>query len=154
MNIKIWHFKIFIFFFIFLFTHACQLNEAKNKHGIAFLENRADKLRVNYSNINDAINIIGNPHSKGFNNELEWIYVERVFKKGKFHKLGRNVLNTNNVLVLSFDKYGVLKKKIFLDKKDLKQMAFSENITQNNLAKKSFVEKFLTSIRSKMYGNR
>ena len=118
------------------------------------MENRADKLRVNYSNINDAINIIGNPHSKGFNNELEWIYVERVFKKGKFHKLGRNVLNTNNVLVLSFDKYGVLKKKIFLDKKDLKQMAFSENITQNNLAKKSFVEKFLTSIRSKMYGNR
>ena len=31
--------------------------------------------------------------------------------KGEFHKLGQNVLKTNNVLVLNFDKYGILKKK-------------------------------------------
>ena len=43
----------------------------------------------------------------------EWIYIERVLTKGDFHKFGQNVLKTNNVLVLSFDKYGILKTKRF-----------------------------------------
>ena len=57
-------------------------------------------------------------------------------------------------MVLQFDKYGVLQKKDFLDKDDLKKINFSEKITENKLNKKSFVEKVLTSIRSKMYSNR
>ena len=39
------------------------------------------------------------------------IYLERTLTKGKYHKLGRHVLKTNNVLVLYFDKYGVLKNE-------------------------------------------
>ena len=148
------NYKSYLFIFILIFTQSCQLNDAKNKHGIAFLENRAEKLRVNYSNTNDAIDIFGQPHSKGFENKLEWIYIERVFEKGKFYKLGRNVLNTNNILVLNFNKYGILEKKIFLNKNDLKKMNFTKNVTVNDLAKKSFIEKFLTSVRSKMYGNK
>ena len=35
----------------------------------------------------------------------------RVLSKGEYHKLGQNVLKTNNVLVLNFDKYGILKNK-------------------------------------------
>ena len=154
MIFRIKHFNFYLFIFIIIFTHSCQLNDAKNKHGIAFLENRAEKLRVNYSNTNDVINIFGQPHSKGFENKLEWIYIERVFEKGKFYKLGRNVLKTNNVLVLDFNKYGVLEKKIFLNKNDLKKMTFTRNVTVNDLAKKSFIEKFLSSVRSKMYENR
>ena len=133
---------------------ACQLKEAKNKHGIAYLENRAKKLTINYSNTNDVINIVGQPHSKGINNELNWIYIERVFSRGKFHKLGTNVLTTNNVLVLTFNKFGILKEKKFLDKEDLNKLSFSNEITENDLAKKSFVEKFLNSIKSKMYRNK
>ena len=139
---------------IFVLLTSCQLNDAKNKHGIAFLENRAKKLAINYSNTNDVIKIIGQPHTKGVNNKLDWIYIERVFEKGKFYKLGRNILTANNVLVLSFDKYGILKKKNFLNKDDLKKLSFTNQITSNDLAKKSFVEKFLNSIKSKMYGNR
>ena len=76
------------------------------------LENRANKITVNKSNKNDVINIIGQPHSKSIENKNEWIYIERVFVKGKYHKLGRNILKSNNVLFLEFDKYGVLKNKI------------------------------------------
>ena len=103
----------YLYLFIFIFLQGCQLNEAKNKHGIVFLENRSKKLIINSSNTNDAIKIIGHPHSKSVNNQLEWIYIERVFEKGKFHKLGKNVLTTNNVLILSFDKYGILSQKNF-----------------------------------------
>tara|TARA_Y200000002_G_scaffold383038_1_gene402747 strand:- start:2156 stop:2620 length:465 start_codon:yes stop_codon:yes gene_type:complete len=139
---------------ILIFLQACQLKEAKNKHGIVFLENRAAKLTVNYSNTNDVINIIGQPHSKGINDDLNWIYIERVYSRGKFHKLGKNVLTTNNVLVLIFDKFGILKDKKFLNKEDLNELSFSNKITENDLARKSFVEKFLNSIKSKMYRNK
>ena len=149
-------FKYFInkFLIVIFFLQACQLNEAKNKHGIAFLENRSNKLTINKSNTNDVIRIIGQPHSKGISSESSWIYIERVFEKGKFHKLGKNVLTKNNVLVLEIDNYGILKNKKFLNKNDLNKLSFSEEITQNDLAKKSFVEKFLNSIKAKMYGNR
>ena len=39
--------------------------------------------------------------------------LERVLTKGEYHKLGKNILKSNNVLILEFDKYGILKKKIF-----------------------------------------
>ena len=154
MIFKTKHFYIKSIFFILILLQGCQLNEAKNKHGIVFLENRADKLKINYSNTNDVLNIIGEPHSKSVNNQFEWIYIERVFSRGKFHKLGKNVLTSNNVLVLSFNKYGILKQKKFLNKNDLKKLSFTEEITENNLAKKSFVEKLLNSIKEKMYRNR
>ena len=148
-------FKHFLKIFTFtLILQGCQLNDAENKHGIVFLENRSQKLTINISNRNDVVRIIGQPHSKGINNNKDWIYIERVFEKGKFYKLGQNVLKTNNVLVLTFDKYGVLKQKRFLSKKDLNKLSFSKEITENNLAKKSFVEKFLNSIKAKMYGNK
>ena len=68
--------------------------------------------------------------------------------------MGKNVLKSNNVLVLKFDKYGILKEKIILDKFDKNSLVFSESTTQNQMSQKSFVEKFLSSIREKMYGNR
>ena len=60
----------------------------------------------------------------------------------------------DNVLVLTFNKYGILTKKDFLNKEDIQKLSFSEEITENNLTKKSFVQSFLSSIKAKMYGNR
>jgi len=49
-------------------------------------------------------------------NDNLWIYIERTKTRGKILKFGRNYLKKNNVLVLEFDKYGVLKKKEFYNK--------------------------------------
>ena len=147
------HIRIFLVLsFIILIN--CQLQEPYKNHGIIFLENRAKKLLVDKSNKNDVIKIIGQPHSKSIKNDNEWIYFERVITKGEFHKLGQNVLKSNNVLVLSFDKYGILKNKLLLDKNDKKKVAFSKGETKNELTRKSFVERFLSSVRTKMYGNK
>ena len=137
--------------FIFFILYNCQLQEPTKNHGILFLKNRADKLAVNKSNKNDVIQTIGQPHSKSISDEDNWIYIERVLTKGEFHKLGQNVLKTNNILILTFDKYGVLKKIDFLDKNSKKKISFSENQTRNDISQKSFVEKFLQSLKSKMY---
>tara|TARA_Y100000591_G_C21614854_1_gene584781 strand:- start:38 stop:502 length:465 start_codon:yes stop_codon:yes gene_type:complete len=147
------HFKFFLIF-IFIFLLNCQLQEPTKNHGILFLENRSKQLTRNISNKNDVIKLIGNPHTKSIASDDDWIYIERVLTKGSFHKLGQNILKTNNVLVLTFDKYGILKEKNFLNKNDINKLEFSKKFTESNLSKKSFVQSFLSSVKAKMYRNR
>ena len=147
-------FKIIFSLYIFIILIGCQLQEPTKNHGIIFLKNRSESLIVNKSNKNDVLKVIGQPHSKSISNENEWIYIERVLTKGEYHKLGQNVLKTNNVLVIKFDKYGILKDKKLLNKTNKKKVNFSKNKTENELSQKSFVERFLSSVREKMYRNR
>ena len=139
-------------FFILLL--GCQLKEPQQNHGILFLENRSAKLKVDVSNQNDVIKSIGHPHSKSINDENEWFFVERTLTKGEFHKLGKNILKESNILILKFDKYGILKEKMLLTKDDIKKLAFSDKETSNELSQKSFIQNFLTSLRDKMYKKR
>ena len=118
------------------------------------LKNRAELVKINKTNKNDVLKIIGQPHTLSTFSENEWIYFERTLTKGEFLKLGRNVLKTNNILILSFDKYGILKDKNFLDKSSKNEVVFSDKTTDNNLKQKSFVEQFLSSLRNKMYGRK
>ena len=137
--------------FLLFILAGCQLKDPDKNHGILFLENRSKTLITQKTNKNDIVEILGQPHSKSFDNEDIWIYLERTLTKGKYHKLGKHVLKTNNVLVLSFDKYGILKDKKIYSKNDINKMNFSKNKTINQLSKKSFVESFLSSLREKMY---
>ena len=145
-----YHFNKFIIISFFILL-GCQLQESASNHGILFLENRTQTLAINKSNQNDIIKILGQPHSRSIDNENIWIYIERTLSKGKYHKLGRHTLVTNNVLVLSFNKYGVLIQKDLYDKNDLKKISFSNKKTTNALTQSSFVADFLSSVKSKMY---
>ena len=144
----------FLYIIIFFILISCKFQEPYKNHGIVFLKNRSEKLIVDKSNINDALTIIGHPHSTSIDNKYEWIYIERILTKGEYHKLGQNILKANNVLILNFNKYGILKNKKFLDKNDKRAVNFSKSITRNEITQKSFIESFLSSIRSKMYKNK
>ena len=139
---------------ILLFTISCQRNEIVKTHGIAYLEKREKLIFVNKSNKNDTINIFGQPSTMGMANDNLWIYIERTMTKGKLLKLGRNYLTKNNVLVLEFDKYGILKKKELSSIEDMKKLTFEKNITKNEIRKENFVYSFLSSIRQKMQTQR
>ena len=139
---------------ILLFTISCQRNEIVKTHGIAYLEKREKLIFVNKSNKNDTINIFGQPSTKGMTNDNLWIYIERTMTKGKMFKLGRNYLTKNNVLVLEFDKYGILKKKELSTIEDMKKLTFAKNITENEIRKENFVYGFLSSVRQKMQTQR
>ncbi len=139
-------------FFIILI--ACQFQEPLKTHGIIYLENRSQKVIVNKSNKNDIIRIFGQPQATSQNEEDTWIYFERILTKGKYHKLGRHVVKENNVLVLEFNKFGIIKNKKLYTKEDINKIAFLEKKTENKLTQKSFVESFLQSVKQKMYKNR
>ena len=69
----------------------------------------------------------------------------------KFLKLGKTELvKKNNVLILEFDKYGILSKKEFYDKESMKKINFAKAITENDIRKENFIYGFLSSIRQKM----
>ena len=98
--------------------------------------------------------MIGNPHSKSITNDNIWIYFERTISRGKLIKFGQNVLKENNILELQFNKYGVLTNKKIYDKKSMNKLSYSNKKTENNINQKSFVGKFLSSVRQKMYTRR
>ncbi len=139
---------------MFFILSACKIQEPLKTHGIIYLENRAEKLIVNQSNKNDTIRIFGQPQVLSDDDELTWIYLERILTKGKYHKLGKHVLKENNVLVLRFNKFGILESKNLFNKEDIKKLQFSKKTTENELSQKSFVETFLQSVKQKMYSNR
>ena len=139
---------------VFIILISCKLQEPLKTHGIIFLENRSQKLVLNKSNKNDVIKIFGQPQIIDSENIDTWIYLERILTKGKYHKLGKHIVKQNNILILDFNKYGILKNKKLLNKEDINQIKFSKKNTENELSQKNFIRSFLESIRQKMYSNR
>ena len=146
--------NIFFLVFILIFIIGCKQNEVIRTHGIAYLEKREKLIVVNESNKNDIIAVLGQPATKGMVNDNLWIYIERTITRGKLLKLGRNYLKKNNVLVLEFDKYGILNKKEFYKKDQMNKLSFAKQVTENEIRKENFIESFLSSVRQKMLQRR
>ena len=114
------------------------------------LENKQAKLKINSTNKNDIIKLIGPPSTKStFDNDV-YIYIERKTSSSKLSKLGKKKLLTNNVLVLEIGNTGILLSKKFYNKDDMKNINFDEDQTGLNYSKKSFVYNFLSSLRQKI----
>ena len=141
---------VFLIFVTSLLLVGCQRNELIKTHGISYLEKREKLIHIDKSNKNDTVEVLGQPSTKGMTDENLWIYIERTRTRGKLLKLGRNYLKKNNVLILEFDKFGILRKKVFYDKNDMNQINFTKKITENDIKKENFIYSFLSSIRQKM----
>jgi len=146
--------NILLFILISIFAYSCSQNEVIRTHGVAYLDKREKLIIVNQSNKNDAISVLGQPSTKGMTNDNLWIYIERTRTKGKLLKLGRNYLLKNNVLILEFDKYGILNRKEFYNKKEMNEIKFAKDQTVNELRKENFIYSFLSSVRQKMLTKR
>ena len=142
--------KTILFIILTLVLTNCQRTELVKTHGLAYLEKREKLIVVNETNKNDAIKVLGQPNTKGMTNDNLWIYIERTRTRGKLTKMGRAHLEKNNVLVLEFNKFGILIKKDFYDKGNMKKIKFAKKITENELRKENFIYSFLSSIRQKM----
>mgnify|MGYP001430356765 CR=1 FL=1 len=139
---------------LLIITTSCQRNEVIKTHGISYLEKREKLIAVKISNKNDVIKLLGQPATKGMTNDNLWIYIERTLTRGKLLKLGRNHLKENNVLVLEFDKYGIIARKEFYSKDKMNKISFAKNTTENEIRKENFIYSFLSSVRQKMQQNR
>ena len=142
--------KLFILFIISLFISACTLKKVEKHHGVHFLDKKQEKLTVNQSNKNDILQLLGSPSTKGaFDNDL-WVYIERKTNNSSLTKFGSERIIVNNVLLLEINSMGLLASKKFLVLENMQDLKFTEQTTENQYKKSTFVYDFLSSMRQKI----
>ena len=128
----------------------CNLNKVNNTHGSLNLKEKNAKLTINQSNKNDIIELLGPPSTKSQFNNNKWIYIERKITNTSLVTLGKKKIYENNVLVLELDQNGILAKKEIMDMSKMNELKFSENSTGKTFKGKSFLYKFMSSVREKV----
>ena len=129
---------------------SCTLNKVVKHHGVHNLEQKQTKLKINQTNKNDIIKLIGPPSIKStFDNDV-YIYIERKTSGSKLVKLGKKKLIKNDVLVLEIDSKGILLAKNYYNKDEMNNIRFDDDVTSINYSKKSFIYNFLSSVRQKI----
>ena len=122
---------------ILFFLISCQRHNIVKTHGIAYLDKRQKLIILNESNKNDIVKIFGQPATKGMTNNNVWIYIERTQTREKILKLGKEYLAKNNVLVLEFNKIGIVIKKDFYNKGRCSERRFKWQLYPNQRTGKS-----------------
>ena len=139
--------KIIFFISVFILISNCSFNLVDDHHGVHFLDKKEKKIKIRESNVNDIMQIFGEPSTKStFDNDI-WIYIER--KITNSHFLGKRDLIVNNVLVLEIDEKGILAKKKFYNIDDMKDVKFDTDRSES-LQKRNFVYNFLSSMRQRI----
>ena len=142
--------KILYIIFLSLIVANCSFKPVVNHHGVPFLEKKQASLILNKTNKNDIMEILGNPSTKSkFDNDV-WIFIERKQTQSKLSNLGKMKIYTNNVLVLEIDNYGILRKKEFYNKDDMKNIKMAKSTTDSAFKRNTFVYDFMSSMRQKI----
>ena len=141
--------KILYIILISLVVSNCSFKKVSKNHGVPFLEKKQSSLIVNKTNKNDIIKILGAPSTESILEDDLWIYIENRKSKSSLFKLGKEIVLTNNVLVLEIDKKGVLKNKKFYNIDDINNIKISKDTTGVKFKRNKFIYEFLTSMRQK-----
>ena len=139
-----------ILLFIFIIISACTNNKVVNNHGIIALEAKSNKIEISKTNKNDVLSIIGKPSSVSMFDENLWFYFERENQNQSVLKLGKSKIVKNNVLEVSFDKYGIVTSKRIYNIDDMNKVEIEKKITRKDYDKSSFIVKSLNSIIQKV----
>ena len=142
--------KILYIILLSFIVSNCTFKPVVKHHGVPSLEKKQAKLIVNHSNKNDIRKILGVPSTTSkFDNDV-WIYIERKQTQSKLKNLGKMKIFKNDVLVLEIDNYGILKKKEFYNKDDMKNLKIVEATTEAGFKRNSFIYNFMSSMRQKI----
>ena len=142
--------KILYIILLSLIVANCSFKKVIKHHGVPFLEKKQSTLIVNKTNKNDIMEILGNPSTKSKFDKDVWIYIERKQTQSKLINLGRMEIYKNDVLVLEIDKYGILKKKEFYNKEDMKNIKIVKTTTDSEFKRNTFIYDFMSSMRQKI----
>ena len=142
--------KILYIIFLSIIVTNCSFKKVVDHHGVPFLEKKQNSLIINKTNKNEIIKILGTPSTKSkFDNDV-WIYIERKQTQSKLTNLGKMKIYKNDVLVLEIDNYGILKKKDFYNKDDMKNLEIVKSTTESGFRRNTFVYDFMSSMRQKI----
>jgi len=142
--------KILYIFLILITVTNCAPKKVVKHHGVPLLEKKQNSLVLNETNKNDVIKILGNPSTKSLFDENMWIYIERKQTQSELINLGRMEVYKNDVLVLEFNNFGILKEKKLYDINNMENIKIAKETTLTVNKNKSFLYDFMSSMRQKM----
>ena len=141
--------KKFNYIFIFFFILNCTSNKASNNHGFRFIQTKYDKIIVNKTNKNDVKSLIGPPSTKSDFEDL-WFYIERKKTNQSLLKLGKKKISKNDILLIKFNKVGLVSDKKLLNLKDMNDLKIVEKITEKKYNQNNLVYDIFTTLREKI----
>tara|TARA_B100001063_G_C16530872_1_gene436369 strand:+ start:155 stop:619 length:465 start_codon:yes stop_codon:yes gene_type:complete len=142
--------KFLLYLFVFIIITNCNIRQNIDHHGVHMLEKKNEKLKINVSNKNDILEILGPPSvESSFDNDLLF-YIERKIVTQGLYKLGKRKILKNNVLIVEIDERGLLFKKEFIDLNQMNDLEIAKKITEIDYQKTSFIYDFLSSMRQKV----
>ena len=141
--------KLFILLTLFFFTLNCSINKVSNLHGFRFIDTKYEDIKINKTNKNDVRKIIGPPSSISKFNDV-WFYIERKKTNQSLFKLGEKKLAKNNILIIEFDKMGLVSNKELLNLDDMNDLKRAELKTIKKFDQDNFVSNLLSTLREKI----
>jgi len=115
-------------------------------HGISNLKNKIKLIKINETNKNDILKIMG-PAPIKTKEDKRWTYFEVRETKTKY---GKRDIYLNDYVEIFFNNYGIAKKIDFYDLEKMKNIKFTEEKTKALGVKDTFSRNLLNSTRKRM----
>ena len=142
--------QILYIILISLIVSNCTTKKVRDNHGAIALNKKQNLLIIGETNKNDIIKKLGTPLTKSkFDNDV-WIYIERKQTQSELKNLGKMKIYKNDVLVLEFNDYGILKNKELYDINDMENIKIAKDTTDTVNKNQSFLYDFMSSMRQKV----
>ena len=140
----------YLIIIVFIFILNCSGNKVTNYHGSKLLSSKYDLIKVNVTNKNDLVEIIGPPSTISDFNKNIWFYFERLKTNQSLLKLGTQKIIKNNILIVELDNKGILKNKRFLDLDDMNDVKYIKNVTTKEFKNENLIYNVFSSLREKI----
>ena len=140
----------FIIIIIFLFIVNCSGNKVSNFHGSKQLETKFNIIKVNKTNKNDLVKLIGPPSSVSDFDNNKWFYIERLKTNQSLIKLGNQKIEKNNVLIVQLDNSGIVREKKLLDLENMKDIKYLNTTTKKDFKNENILYNIFSSLREKI----
>tara|TARA_B100000674_G_C37039322_1_gene557826 strand:+ start:25 stop:486 length:462 start_codon:yes stop_codon:yes gene_type:complete len=135
---------------LFIITVNCTGNKVSNYHGVKSLDSKYDLIKLNITNRNDLIKIIGPPSIKSDFNKNKWFYLERLKGNQSLFKLGAQKVKKNNILVVELNNSGVLIYKKLLNLEDMNDIKYLKKQTDKEFESRNVLYDVFSSLREKI----
>ncbi len=133
--------------FCLILTNCSSLKQPNEIHGVKNIISKSQILKINVSNKNDVLKLIGyQPLIDPFDKNL-WSYFEIVIEK---NKLGKKKFKKNNILIIKFNNKGIINKVETYNLSNMQNIVFSENKTISLALDDSVITKILNSSRKRL----
>ena len=140
----------YIIIILFIFITNCSGNKVSNFHGTKALEAKFEQIKVNKTNKNDIIKIIGTPSTISDFDKNKWFYIERNKTNQSLFKLGAQKINKNNILIVELNNAGILKNKKLLNLNDMNDLKYLKTETNKDFKNKDVIYGVFSSLREKI----